>query len=291
MSLNDEARFGAGAGSLFAPGRSFTWNLVSTRLTQFSYFDRQLGSPGWKGRKILDFGGNVGTFLVAAGDHVDHEDYWCIDLNPAVLEEGRRTYPRAHFVHYNRYSSQYNPNGVRYLPIPDCGVEFDIIVAFSVFTHTDRSEMLELVGALRSMLTRDGVLAFTFFDPHYDRSQSDPDLPAGTSALQTRFVSRKGGEAVEEAQWYVLIDDVRFAVALSPPQTGVEKAQWYVLIDDHLYVEPGDHLCHQTRVGKPLESYISYFTAEYMASLFPDARVLPPVSPEWQHCCVFKKSA
>lgn len=265
MSIKDEARFVAGAGSLFAPGRSFSWNLVSTRRTQFSYFDQQLGSPVWRGRKILDFGGNVGTFLAAGGDHIDDEDYWCIDLNPAVLEEGRRTYPRAHFVHYNRYSSQYNPNGVQYLPIPDCGVEFGVILAFSVFTHTDRSEMLELVGALRSMLTRDGVLAFTFFDPHYDRSRSDPDLPAGTSALQTHFVSRNG-EAVEEAQWYVRIDD-------------------------DLYVEPGDHLCHQTRVGKPLEAYLSYFTADYVASLFPDARVLPPVSQEWQHCCVLKKTA
>lgn len=265
MSFNDEARFVAGAGSLFVPGRSFNWNLVSTRLTQFSYFDQQLGSPVWKGRKILDFGGNVGRFLVAAGDHVDHEDYWCIDLNPAVVEEGRRTYPRAHFVHYNRYSSQYNPNGVQFLPIPECGVEFDIIIAFSVFTHTDRSEMRELVGALRSMLTHDGVLAFTFFDPYYDRSQSDPDTPVGTSALQIQFVSRNGGEAVE-------------------------AAQWYLLIDDDLYVEPGDQLGHQTRVGKALESYISYYTVEYLASLFPDARVLPPVSQEWQHCCVLKKA-
>lgn len=92
-------------------------------------------------------------------------------------------------------------------------------------------------------------------------------------------------------QWYVLIYDVPFAVTLSPPQAGVKKAQRYVLIDDVLYVEPGDHLCHQTRVGKPLEAYISYFTAEYMASLFPDTRVLPPVNSEWQHCCVFEKTA
>lgn len=266
MSLKDEARFVTDAGSLFAPGPSFAWNLVSTRRTQFSYFDRQLGSPVWKGRRILDFGGNVGSFLVGGGDHIDHEDYWCIDLNPAVIEEGRRIYPRAHFMHYNRYSSQYNPNGVRYLPVPDCGVEFDIILAFSVFTHTDRSEMVELVGALRSMLTRDGVLAFTFSDPHYDRSQSDPYAEPGASGVKAHFVSRNGGETVEQAQWYVRIDD-------------------------DLYVEPGDHLCHQTRVGKPLESYLSYFTAEYVGSLFPGSRVLPPVSPEWQHCCVLKKTA
>jgi hypothetical protein len=134
MSLEDEALLGSSAGTLFVPGRSYAWNLVSTRLTQFSYFDQQLGSPVWKGRKILDFGGNVGTFLAGAGDNVQHDDYWCIDLNAAVIEDGRRSFPQAHFVHYNRYSSQYNPNGVRRLQIPDCGISFDIILAFSVFT-------------------------------------------------------------------------------------------------------------------------------------------------------------
>ena len=115
MSIADEALYIPAAGSPFVEGRSFAWNLVSTRSTQFGYFDDLLGHPEWKGRKILDFGGNVGTFLVGAGSRVDHDDYWCLDLNRDVVEQGRRTYPRAHFVHYNRYSSQYNPNGVRYL--------------------------------------------------------------------------------------------------------------------------------------------------------------------------------
>lgn len=265
MSLADEALFVAGEGSLFVKARSFAWNLISTRRTQFAYFDQLLERPVWKGRKILDFGGNVGTFLVGAGNHVDHDDYWCIDLNVDVVEQGRRTYPRAHFVHYNRYSPQYNPNGVRYLPVPDCGLKFDIILAFSVFTHTDRSEMLELVGSLRSMLASEGALAFTFSDPHYDRSLSDPALPSG-SAMRRHLESRGAVEIPE-------------------------RAQWCVLIDDDLYVEPGDDLCHQTRVGKPLESYCSFFTVDYMASLFPDATVHPPVSPEWQHCCILKKTA
>ncbi len=264
MSFADEALYIPAAGSPFVEGRSFAWNLVSTRSTQFGYFDDLLGHPTWKGRKLLDFGGNVGTFLVGAGSRVNHDDYWCLDLNQDVVEQGRRTYPRAHFVHYNRYSSQYNPNGVRHLPVPDCGVKFDIILAFSVFTHTDRSEMLELVGSLRRMLAPEGVLAFTFWDPHSDMSQSDPTHP---SARQVRrhFHSRADDEAVQQARWWVLIND-------------------------NLYVEPGDELCHQTRAGDPLESYCSFFTADYMASLFPDATVHPPVSPEWQHCCILKNT-
>lgn len=263
MSLVDDELLIDDARPLFAEVKSFSWNLVSTRLTQFSYFSELLGQPVWKGRKILDFGGNIGTFLVSAGDNVDHEDYWCVDLNPAVVEQGRLMYPRAHFVHYDRYSPQYNPHGVRHQPIPDCGVKFDIILAFSVFTHVDRSEMVELVGSLRSMLAPEGVLSFTFFEPSYDRSLSDPALPPGSSVL--RNLGMRGTSEI------------------------VKRAQWFVVIDDDLYVEPGDGLCHQTRVGNPLESFCSFFSADFMKSLFPGATVHAPVSREWQHCCVLRK--
>jgi len=264
MSLVDDELLKDNVKPLFAAGKSFSWNLVSTRFTQFPYFNQQLGSPDWVGRKVLDFGGNIGTFLESADDRVNHEDYWCIDLNPAVVEQGRITYPRAHFVHYDRYSPQYNPNGVRQLPIPDCGIEFDIILAFSVFTHVDRSEMVELVGSLRNMLAPDGVLAFTFFEPSYDRSLSDPALPRGSTVL--RNLGPRGTTEV------------------------VKRARWFVVIDDVLHVEPGAALCHQTREGKPLESYCSFFAADYMTSLFPGATVHAPVCREWQHCCVLRNT-
>ena len=69
------------------------------------------------------------------------------------------------------------------------------------------------------------------------------------------------------------------------------QAKWCLLIDEELYVEPGHEFSHQERLGQPDESYCTYFTVDHMASLFPDAKVLPPVSPEWQHCCILRKSA
>lgn len=250
------------------------WNLISTRVMQFDYFDQVLGRPVWKGSKILDFGGNVGTFLVGAGENVNHEDYWCMDVNEEVLERGETTFPRAHFVHYNRYNSQFNPNGIRYLSIPDCGVKFDIILAFSVFTHIDRFEMIELVESLRSMLAPEGALAFTFCDQRYDRSLSDPQLPAGSDVRKNlerervRNSSRDIDQKVEMAC----------------------QSDWCVVIDEDVYVEPGEELCQQKRAGKAKESYCTYYTVDFMASLFPDALVLPPVSPEWQHCCILRNS-
>ena len=263
MSLHDAQLLTDHAQHLFAPVTTFPWNLVSTRRTQFPYFDQVLGHPIWKRRKILDFGGNIGTFLESAGDNVDHADYWCIDLNPAVIAHGRELYPRAHFVHFDRYSPQYNPHGVRHQPLPGCGVQFDFILAFSVFTHVDQTEMIELVRSLRAMLSSDGMLAFTFLEPQYDRSLSDPRLPRGSNVLLNLGPRRD--------------DDI------------LRRARWFVLIDDQLYVEPGDAVCHQTRRGKPLESFCSFFTAAYMKTLFPGAEIHAPVQREWQHCCVLRK--
>jgi hypothetical protein len=46
---------------------------------------------------------------------VDHEDYWCIDINRAVIDHGASRIRGAHFVHFNRYSPQYNSHGIRIL--------------------------------------------------------------------------------------------------------------------------------------------------------------------------------
>jgi SAM-dependent methyltransferase len=249
--------------------------IVSTRVTQFTYFDEILGHPDWTSSKILDFGGNVGGFLVGAGTRVNHEDYWCLDLNKGVIAEGAREFPRAHFLHYDRYSSQYNPNGVRNLPVPDLGLKFDAIMAFSVFTHTHQQEMLDLIAQLRWMLKPKGRLAFTFTDPSYDRSLSDPALPAGTDVRKLLGWRKAENPALE------IEDMVETA----------RHADWCLVIDEKLYVAPGPELSHQEHRGRPWESYCSYFTVGYMSSLFPDGKVLPPVSPEWQHCCVLKTEA
>lgn len=249
------------------------WNIASDRVSQFSYFDQALGAPVWKGKKIVDFGGNVGGFLVGAGNRVDHDDYWCLDLNRDVVERGRRNFQRAHFLHYNRYSSQYNANGIRNLPVPELGLKFDIILSFSVFTHTHRNEMLELVGQLRDQLAPEGVFAFTFCDPSYDRSLSDPRLPSGTDVRKNLEWQRAENQSL----------------SIEGMVESARRSNWCVLINDELYVEPGDELCQQGRMGKRQENYCAYFTVDFMMSLFPDATVLSPVGTEWQHCCVIGK--
>ena len=247
--------------------------IISTRETQFDYFDRLLGHPDWSNSKLLDFGGNVGGFLTSAGDRVNHDDYWCLDLNKQVIDIGSSQFPRAHFHHYNRYSSQYNPNGIRNFAIPDLGLKFDIIMAFSVFTHTHQDEMMELVEQLRDKLTPNGVLAFTFTDPSYERTISDPALPPGTD------VRKMLGWRKEENPSLEIEEMVETA----------KHVDWCLLVDEKLYVAPSSEFSHQQHQGVPWESYCSYYKVDYMAKLFPTAEVAAPVSPEWQHCCILRK--
>jgi hypothetical protein len=243
---------------------------VSNRETQFIYFDRVLGSRIWNGRKILDFGGNVGGFLAGAGNRVNHDDYWCLDLDEYVVETGRERFPRAHFHHYDRYSSQYNPNGVRNLPTPDLGLKFDIILAFSVFTHTHLDEMIELVTQLREKLTAQGTLAFTFTDPGFDRSEANSSLPAGTDVRKV-------------LTWHQIENP---SLEIDGMVESARRSKWCLVIDETLYPEPGAEWSSQVRDGRQWESYCSYFNAAFISTVFPDGKIFPPVSPEWQHCCV-----
>lgn len=242
----------------------------TTRETQFAYFDEILGHPDWRGRKVLDFGGNNAAFLRRA-EGIDHGDYWCMDVHQPALEQGRIDFPGAHFVHYDRYSGEYNPDGIVHLPIPDLGTRFDIIIAFSVFTHVHRSELLELVPMLRRMLAPKGALAFTFCDPRYDRSLSDPALPPGPDTRKN--LSRVPKHSASEIDTLVEI---------------ARGASWSVVLDGELHVEPGEELSPQQRRCTPWESYCSYFTIETMQALVPDGTIHSPVKPEWQHCVVVR---
>ena len=97
---------------------------------------------------------------------IRHEQYYCMDLHGCPRgsdRRGRERFPKANRVHYDRY----NPDGIEGLPVPDLGIGFDFILAFSVFTHTTREEMHDLVGQLRSRLAPDGALVFTFIDSHF----------------------------------------------------------------------------------------------------------------------------
>jgi SAM-dependent methyltransferase len=243
---------------------------LSTVTDQFSYFAAQLGEWGWRGRDVLDFGGNVGNILRDPHSTIERGRYWCLDVDEESIERGKELYPDAHWIFYDRYSFFFNPRGVPRLPIPDMGRKFDYIVAYSVFTNTTRDEMLELVGQLESSLTDGGALAFTFLDPFHYSAQEHYKKSNLHWRLELEW--KKGAVSVREMQTLA---------------ARAHQADWFALVNGRdLYTEADDVRAY----GPERESsFVVFHTEEYMKKLFPRAEVRAPVNGAMQHCCVIRK--
>ncbi len=243
---------------------------ISTRLGQFTYFSLQVGEPVWRGKDVLDFGGNIGNILRDPNSTIDEERYWCLDVDRESVERGRQSYPQAHWLFYDRYCFSFNPRGVPNLPLPDMGRKFDYVVAFSVFSNTTETDMLELVEQLESVLAEGGVLAFTFIDPYY--------------------FSWPGRYEGDNFQWRLDLETQRGHITADEARSLKERARgadWFMLVNGgDLYIETEEIKPYAPDEQKTC--YV-YHTEKYMRTLFPRATILPPVNDEAQHCCVIRK--
>jgi SAM-dependent methyltransferase len=234
---------------------------------QFAYFDQQFGHPNWRGRTVLDFGGNQGNLLTDPTCKILAQNYHCLDVIKDAVEEGRQQFPQANWMHYNRYNCSFNPDGFADLPIPKMGIDFEFILAFSVFTHTTREEMHDLVAQLRSCLAPNGRLAFTFIDPHYS---SRPETYEGTN-LQWRLDGVR--ESNRSADLTGLLEKSR-------------GADWCALVDGTQLHVNGNGIDRRQDVM----TYHVFYTVACMQREFPDATILPPVNGEMHHCCIMQRT-
>lgn len=254
-------------------------SFISCAPEHLTYFDRQLAYPDWENATVLDFGGNRGITL--AGGRIQECNYWCVDVSADAIAQGRRDYPNAHWIFYNRYNFHFNPTGVPGLPVPLEEPLFDYILSYSVFTHTSKAEMIELVADLTELLVDDGRLAFTFIDPHFvlPRGYSSSllrkhDPPTNLALRLERMKEENPSLPVRERLWQAA------------------GADWCTLINDgDLYLGPEDSVDHRSET-KTL--YNSFCTASYMRQIFPGAAIFPspadydPQETEMQHCCILQ---
>ncbi len=234
---------------------------------QFSYFDQQLGCPDWTGKSVLDFGGNQGDLLAGSDGRIRAEDYCCVDVLEEAVAEGRRRFPQARWVYFDRFNCSFNPQGIANCPLPALGGPFDLILAYSVFTHTTREDMHDLVEQLRALLSRDGRLAFTFIDPHHRSWPGDDDGNNLKWRLQRVF------DADPLSDYKPLLERSR-------------GAQWCALVGGRdLFVN--DNGSWRDDAGSAM-SYHVFHTAQFLQQEFPDSVIQPPVNGEMQHCCIIR---
>ncbi len=242
---------------------------LSRKTDQFSYFAQQLRNGDWRGRRVLDFGGNLGNILRDPHSTIEPSNYWCLDVVPAAVEAGRERWPDAHWHLYDRYSFFFNPAGNRHETIPDLGTRFDYIIAYSVFTNTSREDMVELVGQLTAMLNPGGALAFSFIDPNHN------SWPGRFHGNNFRWrLERERGE----------VSSPRAKEILARAASG----RWLILVNgDDLYVDSDDVRDYPPETQK---THHVFYTTELMRELFPGAEIRMPVNAEMQHCCVIRKA-
>jgi SAM-dependent methyltransferase len=247
---------------------------LSTKTGQFTYFAQQFGESDWRGKNVLDFGGNVGNILRDPESTIDQERYWCIDVASDSIAKGRLEFPRAHWIFYDRYCFFFNTSGTRGLPLPHLEQNFDFIVAYSVFTNTPRTDMLELVTELENLLSANGAFAFTFIDPYYHSWPGrDPRNNLVWRLEREIFLEKEKGNTLD--------------IDVHALNERAKNVNWFVLVNgEDLYLETED-----VRSYAPEEqrTYHTFYTVDYMRSLFPEATILPPANDEMQHCCVIRK--
>src|ERR1043166_6003175 len=161
-------------------------------------------------------------------------------------------FPKSHWILYDRYSFFFNPQGAKQLELPEMDALFDYVVAYSVFTNTSRTDMLDLVRQLEGRLTSNGVFAFTFIDPNYH--------------------SWPGRDARNNLVWR-LEREIHLGNTLDVDVQGIAErakgAGWFVLVNgEDLYLET-EQTKHYEREQQ--RTYHMFYTVEYIRGLFPGA--------------------
>jgi SAM-dependent methyltransferase len=253
-----------------------TMSFISVASERLTYFDSLLGKPDWERAKVLDFGGNRGASL--SSGRIRDNNYWCLDVSRDAMECGKREHPNAHWIFYDRYNFHFNPTGVPGLPIPFNEDKFDYILAYSVFTHTSKEEMIELVTSLRTFLRAHGKLAFTFIDPHFILPPDYGDLLRGKE-IRTNLRLR--------------LEKIRLqnpAVPLENMLHQATGADWCTVVNySDIYVNH-EQIGHYSTKAQKL--YDTFYTPACMERIFSGATIMPPPEDynaggaEMQHCCV-----
>jgi SAM-dependent methyltransferase len=250
-----------------------TLPFISEKLGQFTYFAQQVGETVWRGKNVLDFGGNIGNILRDPNCTIDEERYWCIDVVKESVERGRALYPGAHWLFYDRSCFFFNPHGVPGLPLPKLDEKFDYIVAYSVFTNTPPSDMHDLLGQLQGLLKKHGTLAFTFIDPSY------VSWPGRCRWNNFRWRLEREIESEKAKGRNLEIDKMGM-------MRKTRDARWLMLVNgEDLYVETEAIRDYEPEKQRKCNVF---HTEAYMRSLLPQATILPPANDEMQHCCLIR---
>jgi len=139
---------------------------IFPRHPRLGFFDIMLKSPNWTDAKILDIGGNRGNLLQDGIDKgvIKPENYFCLDVDEGALDYGRDNYPDANWISHSAFNCMYNENGVENTAFPFESDSFDIVLAYSVYSHTTFDQLKFDIKEMQRVCKPNGKIAFTVVD-------------------------------------------------------------------------------------------------------------------------------
>ena len=132
--------------------------MIIESFPSFYYFENYVACD--LNTKILDFGSNWGNYINSNPGVFDNKNYTGVDIDFQAIAEGKRLFPEANWVWYDRYNPVYNPTGQSVLPNLD--QKFDLVISYSVFTHMPLEDMLETLDYLYDNLNPGGTICFSY---------------------------------------------------------------------------------------------------------------------------------
>ena len=114
---------------------------------------------------VLDYGSGYGKFLYTSNGDFPQENYTAVDIDNSVLEEGKKFFPHANFVHYNGFNLAYNRIGEK-----DCRPilkhrYYDTIVSYNALpVVTTIEDSLETINWLYDVLRPGGKMLLSWMD-------------------------------------------------------------------------------------------------------------------------------
>jgi len=117
------------------------------------------------GSRVLDIGCGYGRLAHALLRRGFEGDYLGLDVQPRQIRwcERRLGSERFEFRHLDLHNERYNPDGSGSIRDIDFDEEFDVVCAFSVFTHMWSEDVEAYMKVFRRALSADGTALATFF--------------------------------------------------------------------------------------------------------------------------------
>jgi len=153
---------------------------IKHKIQVFEYF--KMLHPDIANGTVLDYGSGYGKFLYTSNGEFPQENYTALDvIYKDVLEEGKKFFPRANFVHYNGYNIVCNKTGVKGLRPVLKDQYYDTIVSYAtVPVCTTLKDSLETIDWLYGLLRPGGKLLLTWLDvddqvatDHYHKKRTE----------------------------------------------------------------------------------------------------------------------